>query len=385
MKGSKKKLIKTLIISLIVVVLSTTAIYQQHYWILFFKSPVFYFLLWVGIFIYLSALLSVFSSHGFTVKKSYSYRLTWPISLLIFNLGQKLQPGYKWYQTFKTVINFFIISALLLLIVVLFSIFFYFYDLIHLAILLIIAIILSLADKHLLLKKRYLEWKMKNQETKKVLNHEQGLQKKLRELSLFTLCEGCIQNKLDKKLNSIYLTVLKNRLDNGEMLNQIDKRIIAQKIGSLSTSECQEVLTVMIGLFTPLDWELTLTTRGIWQPIYDLPILFKFSSQKKEIIECYLSGNIQTDALYSVTKKEFRKSFYIPRIISLINALEFSYKKDWDEQEIKKLAKKMNDLFALIALMIPEIWDAKEKELLQNFLETSRENFKRKGIIINIP
>lgn len=400
----EKKLTKwlinfSIIIGLIIVALSVTIIYFfganlwqgiQNLWHWLVKAS-----FWIGgwalLSLYLSALINIFRRYSFLAKKSLAYKITWPLSKWAWLLGKTLKPNYLWDQVFKRLANFLIISGAILLIISFFLIFAYFHVLLHLFVTLGGFFILILIYKYFFfLKNKYLMYqvkrKVKNEKIKEVerKKKEKEEAERLSKLSLFDMVQECLKNKDNLDFQTLHCSILSERVKK-ETLDDREKHVLAQRLGSLSAKECQDFLPKLINLFSPLDWEVLLTARGNWQPIHDLPLLYKFSPYKKEAIEEFLKAELPLEKLWSQTKKEFRKSFFVPKIFGLIHALAFSYKKDWDEEHIANLVAKMEKLFQFMAENGAIAWDNREKEAVCRFIEVCRSDFKNNGIQVKIP
>ncbi len=389
----------SVIIGLIIVALGAIIMYffgtnlwqgMRNFWH-WLVETVFWIMGWSLLSLYLSALLNIFRRHSFIIKKSFVYKITWPLSNWAWHLGKKLKPNYLWDQALKKLVNFFIISGVILLITSFFLIFAYFQILLHLFATLGGIFILILAYKYFFyLKNKYLMYqinkKVKNERIKEVerKRKEKEETERLNKLNLFEMVQECLKNKDDDAFQLLYCNILAEKMTK-ESLSAKEKAHLAQRLGSLSAKECQDFLPNLINLFAPQDWEILLTTRGNWQPIHDLPLLFKFSSYKKEVIENFLQADLPLENLWSKTKKEFRRSFFVPKIFGLINALQFSYKKDWDEEHIANLVKKMETLFQFMADSGASAWDDREKESVYRFIEICRQEFKNNGLQVKIP
>lgn len=400
----EKKLTKWLIqtfvlISLIIVVLGAIIIYffganiwqgLQNTW-QWLVNASFWIIAWGLLFFYLSALLNIFRRHSLTIKRKLSYKITWPLSHWAWRLGKELKYDYLWDEVLKKLITFFITSGIIFLVIGFFLAIVYLNILFHLLVILGSIFILILAYKYFFyLKNKYLMYQVKKRvKDEKIKEAERKKREKeelerLSHLNLLEVVQECLKNKDDLALRPLSCKVLAERMEK-EKLKPKEKAHLAQRLGGLSSQECQDFLPNLINLFNPQDWELIMTARSNWQSVHDLPLLFKFSQQKKEVVENFLKADLPLNRLWSETKKEFRKSFFSPKIFGLISVLAFSYKKDWDEEDISNLVDKLETLFQFMAEGGAMTWNAKERESVYRFIEVCRQNFQNNGIRVRIP
>ena len=112
----------------------------------------------------------------------------------------------------------------------------------------------------------------------------------------------------------------------------------------------------------------------------ELPILFRYCDNKKEVLE--IISDLNNDVFYNDIKKEFK----IKEFISLINAITYSYLKEWDDKQWLSIT--VNTLEHLIAFGVScteKVWSIDEAVKITSALKKVEENYKKKGVQVVFP
>ncbi|MFA6514514.1 MAG: hypothetical protein WCT50_04495 [Patescibacteria group bacterium] len=110
-----------------------------------------------------------------------------------------------------------------------------------------------------------------------------------------------------------------------------------------------------------------------------LPILFQVSKRKPEIIQAYLKDPMNHDFFFEAKRTFNTKSFYV-----LVNALVFSYNKEWKESDfIFAVRYRIQELVNYAAEYLPQIHDKETANKLANFLKKLQND--NSGLLLHWP
>lgn len=314
---------------------------------------------------YLSVILRLMA-YPENLQYSMGYKITWPISWLIARLIQKREIGYQRIKIIKS--SFRILTVAAWLFFVMAVTIFVFNPTITRVIIIELSILLVFVSIFLI---------------NLFLKNKKKSGKDLRRLSLLELVLEYIEstNPIEREL---YFEAFSKKAQSNS-LSQLEIKILTERLSSLSFKKAQEKIPPIIEIYKPKDSTTILCTRAYWQANNDLPFLFKYTHQKKAVILDFLQSELESDYLWSKTKQELRKTLGIPKIFYILNSLEFSYKKDWEEEEAKQLVKVMGELINFLTGITPLIWNENEREQCSRYLEGAKIRYKKNGILVNIP
>ena len=166
------------------------------------------------------------------------------------------------------------------------------------------------------------------------------------------------------------------KLSDQEKINLSKKIIYFQ-----SDKRAEKILKVISEVFRDDNSETILLLGGHKRIGTDLPILFKFHSDKRAVIEKFISSPVAFK-FFNETKKEFALSEFK----GLMNALLFSYKKEWeDENFLKLLINRMEGLLAMATIASGLIGEINEAEEVTRYLAATRKNYEENGIQVKFP
>lgn len=172
----------------------------------------------------------------------------------------------------------------------------------------------------------------------------------------------------EKRAVEIYLQSLISRENSWSILPKEDLLKITQKIShanyDLGRSFCDLIANQCLKNDAP---ELIFSSYNPW--FGKLPILFQQSSKKKEIIDFYLENEVtrrvMEKLMYNDVKKEFRPFIFE----GLVRSLAYSYEKSWDEDTLRDLVSRIQEILDFAASCLPSLRSATNRNNLFNSIK----------------
>ncbi len=190
--------------------------------------------------------------------------------------------------------------------------------------------------------------------------------------------EGAYQTQYP--VNAV-LEILVELVKEGQELSDDEKERLLNKIHHLAFNIDSRVLTLLSMIYED-DLEAIMLTHTAKPVVNELPLLFRHSNQKKELIVQLTKEKINEAKFFNEIKKEFR----LPEYSQVLNALIFSYKKEWDDQNLLVDTKAtILELLKLGVSSLNELWNQKAAQELRGFLRSLEQEFREQGIQIKFP
>ncbi len=120
-------------------------------------------------------------------------------------------------------------------------------------------------------------------------------------------------------------------------------------------------------IFVEIDIEAILFSNVDETTYRAIPEAFAQCTCKKEVVINFLSikfGDGYKKLLYNKIKREFAVSIFY----GLINALIYSYQKTWDEDNSKKILKRIEEIFAFANEKLGSLWSKENRDALREHM-----------------
>lgn len=257
-------------------------------------------------------------------------------------------------------------------------------------VLLSIIFIIDLTQKKITAKKK--KKAIERAEEEKLLALEKQ-DKVLMDLGLYGLAIKYIDSKKERsqdndKLSKSCLVIYSRLKKDGKVMTEDEKSLLLKKISYVNFKLDSEFLDFVTREFACDDIEAMLFTNMAQSSSTGMPILFQHSPCKKEIIANYfmklkLNENSIVDRkfLFNTVKKEFS----LTNFLGLINALTFSYKKEWSEDELRLLILKIEEVLNFAAECVNEVWNKEEANKIVDTLRDIKQKYEENGIQVKVP
>lgn len=211
--------------------------------------------------------------------------------------------------------------------------------------------------------------------------HFEELQK-LGLYQLFLNYVHCKKNGQQEETALIIKAYVELKQDAGASLNQEEKGFLLQKISFINFNVDQELFIWLAQEYNSDYTAMLFTHTALSLDESGLPILFRYSKRKKEIIADFIKLGLPRDRCFNPIKREFR----LKEFMSLINALSFSYQKEWaDHKHLIGLVKAIEEVLAFGAECVPKLWNKDEAEELIALLEIIKKTYSENGIQVKFP
>lgn len=220
----------------------------------------------------------------------------------------------------------------------------------------------------------------RRQQDKEYFMKTLALTKELEAMSLYEAFNAYIKDSLNKQIEGPrgHLPYLRAIEAIGpQALTDLERVVLIRLAKNLNPNFEAEVMRAFASKLDPKESELFIAPSFV----KDLPIFFHYSRKKIEIIEVFINNELKLSWFFNKIKREFKLETWQ----GSINILIFSYKQEEDEEKLKLILKKFQELAGLAADCAKKVWNKEQSKAINTSLKNVYNKLLEIGVKIELP